>query len=1123
MKHTEIVQILSSAAINYDSIKVRGYLEEMLNKYRPEGLDISLVPSEDLEGWVGVPSNEDNKLQRILSIRDDFSNDKSKENLLHFAMRTRNFRLLSALLPVEVINKLTDTMIRKLIADAFEALLQGHYAGFNHAYQIIKSRIDADTISQHIIKKMTLLEADKLSYHSPELALILANLHGDLAYLFKKINLDILRAAKDVEGNNVLHLAMRSKNKYIIQYLVDHYGQYFLYQANEQKPPKTPIHIAYELTKAKDNDGKYDFSLLAMLDQLGADLNVEEYSEIYAAYQNEIKDKRPYVLAEYATLNRYVDSLSFNGGGVKGIAFVHAIDEAQKQNIFQLSNIRSVAGTSAGSLMAGLLALGYDEKGCKTALDNFKFDQLMRDCSKPDSALIKIFADNANKWRKIFAEGKTSKLLKSVAYEVFVQVFEAVKVVISSIPSFFTQGVGVFKRFFDDFVKSTETTGIFEPKYAEEKLIEHISESLKGTYLEKLDPKYLTLKDLQLLRKEYPARSFKELTVYVTNYSTGESVKVSAETMPNASLLDALIASMSFPIYFVGREIRVVNGEGEELNRSFKEKANDEKSTLYCDGGVLKNDPVDAHDIAGFNENVLAFLLVNTESKNKYENKHKLQNKGVKTLFDAIGKILGFHRKIERNALHQDSRNSTRIIYIDCKGVGTLDFDDGEKINRILEPAARSAIVDYLNRCSATGERAFRDEMVELLISYGCFSRPYIDGEGYVIKVHPNQVLKPHQVLRLYAAAEAKELPLLRSLVNPNIRDENNVSALTLSNALNWEQATYNLISAGANPKYSALCDATLASLPEYLKREFVGDNKLGESEFHNTLTEKELHQRDLLLREKEVTKKKDDRITALISYANTFKVERDSERNKSNELRIENTHLQQELAKLQQQNNTMQNQNAAYLDKNNTIRQQLTSFMVKLWRAVAMLNKAKRHNELLQAENGQLQNDRAQLIADNNRLQTQLTEATQQNTEFRSTIASLTARLNDNEAELRRVIRERNGSPVNVAIEALNRHRTYLAARIAALEALPEAIRAKKQAHLDRLRDKCQGMEDIINRLRSDFSQNASEIIASVKNNHAALFNSYYWGWRSRTRNHCYEIEQAENNINRAMSVTAG
>jgi len=68
-------------------------------------------------------------------------------------------------------------------------------------------------------------------------------------------------------------------------------------------------------------------------------------------------------------------NLVFEGGGVKGIAYVGALEELQKRNI--VDRIIRVGGTSAGAINAVLLSLGFslnDMRQIMSSLDfrNFK-------------------------------------------------------------------------------------------------------------------------------------------------------------------------------------------------------------------------------------------------------------------------------------------------------------------------------------------------------------------------------------------------------------------------------------------------------------------------------------------------------------------------------------------------------------------------------------------------------------------------------------------------------------------------------------------------------------------------------------------------------------------------------
>ena len=70
-------------------------------------------------------------------------------------------------------------------------------------------------------------------------------------------------------------------------------------------------------------------------------------------------------------------NLIFEGGGVKGIAYVGAIQEFENRQI--MKNIKRVGGTSAGAINAVLLALGYTLKDTQKILMELNFNNFMDD------------------------------------------------------------------------------------------------------------------------------------------------------------------------------------------------------------------------------------------------------------------------------------------------------------------------------------------------------------------------------------------------------------------------------------------------------------------------------------------------------------------------------------------------------------------------------------------------------------------------------------------------------------------------------------------------------------------------------------------------------------------------
>ena len=70
-------------------------------------------------------------------------------------------------------------------------------------------------------------------------------------------------------------------------------------------------------------------------------------------------------------------NLVFEGGGVKGIAYVGALEVLDKEGI--LPNIKRVAGTSAGAMVAVLVGLGYTANELKDILWNLNFTKFLDD------------------------------------------------------------------------------------------------------------------------------------------------------------------------------------------------------------------------------------------------------------------------------------------------------------------------------------------------------------------------------------------------------------------------------------------------------------------------------------------------------------------------------------------------------------------------------------------------------------------------------------------------------------------------------------------------------------------------------------------------------------------------
>lgn len=69
----------------------------------------------------------------------------------------------------------------------------------------------------------------------------------------------------------------------------------------------------------------------------------------------------------------FYKNLVMEGGGIRGIAYVGAIEEMKKNHL--LDSIQNVAGSSAGSILAAMLAVNYNADELNDILSKVKFQQ----------------------------------------------------------------------------------------------------------------------------------------------------------------------------------------------------------------------------------------------------------------------------------------------------------------------------------------------------------------------------------------------------------------------------------------------------------------------------------------------------------------------------------------------------------------------------------------------------------------------------------------------------------------------------------------------------------------------------------------------------------------------------
>lgn len=83
-----------------------------------------------------------------------------------------------------------------------------------------------------------------------------------------------------------------------------------------------------------------------------------------------------------------IRNLVFEGGGIKGLAYVGAVEVLEYNGI--LENVKRVAGSSIGAIIAGLIAVGFKSKDLRELID-IDFKDFKDDSSFPTSNISRLF------------------------------------------------------------------------------------------------------------------------------------------------------------------------------------------------------------------------------------------------------------------------------------------------------------------------------------------------------------------------------------------------------------------------------------------------------------------------------------------------------------------------------------------------------------------------------------------------------------------------------------------------------------------------------------------------------------------------------------------------------------
>ena len=316
--------------------------------------------------------------------------------------------------------------------------------------------------------------------------------------------------------------------------------------------------------------------------------------------------------------NYHFRNLVFEGGGVKGIAYVGALEVLDKENI--LSSIERVAGTSAGAMVAVLVGLGYSANELKDILWNLNF---------------KNFMDSS--WGVV---RNTKRLLEDYGWykgDFFRDLMA----------SYIEKKTGNGEATFDDIKKMREAGKPFRDIYL---LGADLTTGLSKTFSAKHSPN---------IKVADAARISMSIPLF---FAAVKGINNDGHTYVDGGLLDNY-AIKTFD------QLNLVADKNNARRTDYYEKINEKLRARNAKTRSLgkPNEYV-------YNKETLGFRLDAKEDIDMYLNQGSAPAKEIKSLF-TYTKALVTALIDAQNNVHLHSDDWQRTVYIDSLGIGATDFD----------------------------------------------------------------------------------------------------------------------------------------------------------------------------------------------------------------------------------------------------------------------------------------------------------------------------------------------------------------------------------------------------------------------------------------------------------------
>lgn len=430
-----------------------------------------------------------------------------------------------------------------------------------------------------------------------------------------------------------------------------------------------------------------------------------------------------------------IKNLIFEGGGIKGIGYLGAIERLSEQGL-NLDNIERVGGTSAGAIMALLLGLNYqiDELSeiinldFTTFLDGnnpaYHFFEKIKDKNIQEIGpeLIKLKFDSEYELFNAFNDHdflricvSLAKYFKITTGMVILREVQQIMHLIGAYLGFVQQremsvvATLARQKMFSLMFSLIDLASVAIPPYQTYKKVEDLTSLfmnngafngdkfrawIEERIYEKTDIINATFSEIHELKKQ--GRLFKDIYVIGVNINTQRTEIFSYEHTPNMVVADAIRISMSIPLVFKPHQ-GVVKNQGDKIEPT---------GQFYVDGGLNDNYPLWLFDNTkysketSYNEENTNWETIGLRLDSSEEIKEYLSGKASPKPIDSfvgflalLGKAL-YYKQDSDHAL--SSSDQERTIYIDTLNYSTLDFSLKYNESEKLRTSGRNAVDKYI-------------------------------------------------------------------------------------------------------------------------------------------------------------------------------------------------------------------------------------------------------------------------------------------------------------------------------------------------------------------------------------------------------------------------------------------